>query len=158
DADDLRGEVTELRRKLLEAEAEAAEIQAEQGLLDEAPRLAGAAVRTLSAEEKFWGKALPCAVSKGAAGQAAVPPKISEVREGIDQKTAIAAWKTALNRNMEFQAEIAKAKELFGGPAGEAGAAGGLSAGLIGLGALTVLGGVILAAHEVRDRLRWRLR
>ncbi len=160
---DLRREVSELNLKLLEAEAQAAEIKEEQRLLDEEPLRSGDAdARPMAAAKGFWETALPRgAFDEGAeSAPVAVLAAMDAVRASIeqDEKAAIDAWKSAMERDLELQARIFAAEELVGGPASTGGLGGWLSPSLIALGALSVLGGVILTAHEVRDRLRWRLR
>jgi hypothetical protein len=158
----LRREVSDLSLELLRAEAEAAELKDEERLLTAAPRPGGEAdARPLSADEALWKEAVDKAVlHRGSAAQPAALEGLATQRKSIeeDQKTAIAAWSSAMERSLAFQDEISKAEALVGWSWNAAGPPVGVSLGLIALGTLAVLGGLVFTVHEMRDGLRWRLR
>lgn len=160
-ADGLRGEITDLKLQLIEAEATAAEIKDEQRLLGGDSRRGGdAGARALSAKTAFWEEVLPWA----APGKASAGPPIELVDDDVEKavmntkKRAIEACKAALQHDMDFRAAAARTDELLGDPAGKAVSSGPIDGSLIALGTMAVLGGLILTVHESRDRLRWRLR
>ena len=158
----LRREFSDLSFEVLRAEAEAAELKDEQRLLTTAiPQSGEADARPLSADEALWKEAVDKAVlHRGSAAQPAALEGLATQRKSIeeDQKTAIAAWSSAMERSLAFQDEISKAEALVGWSWNAAGPPVGVSLGLIALGTLAVLGGLIFTFHEIRDGLRWRLR
>ena len=111
--DDLRREVAELGLKLLDAQAQVAEIKEEQRLLDEKPlQGSDAEAKPMTAAKDFWEKALiPQAFKEGAE---APPLKVQETMDAVqktideDRKKAIEAWKAAKQRELAFQAQAAE--------------------------------------------------
>ncbi len=161
--DDLRREVADLGLKLLDAQAQVAEIKEEQRLLDEKPlQGSDAEAKPMAASKGFWTSALiPQAFKEGAeAPSLKVQETMDAVQKTIDEdrKKAFEAWKAAKQRELAFLAQAAETQELMGGASGVRALAGAFSPHLLLLGLLAVLGGLFLTAHEIRDRLRWRLR
>ena len=158
----LRREVSELTLDVLRAEATAAELQEEERLLAPALQRNGEAEReALVGREGPLGRDDPQEDRRGGAAQTpTAQEELETVRNAIakDETEAVAAWKKAMEKVLAFQDEIDAAERLVGWSWKGKKPGGDLSLDLIAEGILAVLGGLMLTVHELRDRLRWRLR
>ena len=160
---DLRREVRDLRLKLLENESQAEELTEEEKLLA-APAPPGGETdgRPLSAKDDLWKQTVMGAAFSDNT-QAGSPPVIEKLRSarelaGAKEKEAVDAWGAATEKRMAFWDEVAQAEAVVGRAWPTEDPEPAFPLGLLALGTLAVLGGLVLAIHEARDRLRWRLR
>ena len=160
---ELRREVSGLALDVLRAEALARELKDEERLLTTAPQAEGEAdSRLLLAPEDLWvqtfGNSTP---GEGLDGRPlAVLEGLATVQKKIDsyRRDSIEAWTQAEEQSLKFREELAEVESQVGWAMGSKPPRIALSADLVGLGAVAVLGGLALLMHERRDRLRWRLR
>ena len=152
---ELRREVAELSLKLLEAEAQAAEIKEEQRLLDEEPLRGGDAdAKPMAAAKGFWETAL---IPRGPSMKAQESSPLAvlaamdavRARSSRTEKVAIEAWKVgdggATSRS---RPRIVEAEELVGGPARSGGSAGRSPRPGRCWGCCPCWGALFLTAHE----------
>jgi hypothetical protein len=141
---------------LLRAEALAEELKDEETLLAVMPEQGGGAdARPLSAKKELWEQTIG-KMTSGESPGARLAAMLQSARQ--DEASAVAAWRSAAERSLSFDDQVAEAETRVGWSWVDQGPSGNLPAGLIVLGLLAVTGGWLLALHEVRDRLRQRLR
>jgi len=161
----LRREVSEMALGLLKAQAEADELKDEERLLAKAPESDGeddTESRLLMAPDELWIKTF----GKDAAGQVIADrplPVIADLdgaHKKIDgyQRDSIDAWSAAMDLSLDLLEQRAKVEADVGWAMGASPPRNALPGHLIAWGVIAVLGSLALLMHEVRDRLRWRLR
>jgi Double-GTPase 2 len=115
--------------------------------------------RFFRAPENVWVSAFPANLPKDGDSDGVLKNLAAAHREiEKQQKESSKAWTTANQRMLELREQRALTEGMIGWRMGSKSSSGALSFGLIGLGTVAVLGGLVLLAHENRDRLRWRLR
>ena len=157
---ELRQKVKELSLDLLKAEAEAEELTDEEKLLKETPAGADSdRSRRLSAPEDVWDDVFSLDAHK--AGEADVLLRqLEESRLNINKhkKRSEDAWSWVNEQSLDVQAKSAETEDLIGWRMGSKPSGSPISLTMIALGLLALLGGGVMLMHEIRDRLRWRLR
>jgi hypothetical protein len=160
DLSKLRDQVTSLSLELLKAQAEADELKDEERVLTTAPEGTDAiGTRFFRAPEKVWTNAFPTSLPTDGDSDG-VLKNLAGVHREIEkhEKESTKAWTFATQRMLELREKRAETEGMIGWRMGSKSAKGTLLPVLVGLGAVAVLGGLVLLAHENRDRLRWRLR
>ncbi len=159
----LRREISTLGLELLHVQAEGDELKDEERLLTTTPE--GDSQfdsRLLLAPDDLWEKTFPASKPvDGPQGRAAKVLKVlaeNQQKIDADQKTAIDEWTWATEQSLDLREERAQRESQVGWSVDSKVHRGGLTLRLMALGAVAVLGGLVLLMHEVRDRLRWRLR
>ncbi len=115
----------------------------------------------MSAKDNVWDDTIRKRIKKGTEAQwPAMHAELEKLQKAIerDEAESITAWEEAMEKDLAFQDKIDEAEHLVGWPWKGKRPDIEVSWGLIGQGILALLGGVVLMGHEVRDRLRWRLR
>ena len=157
----LRNEVSELSLEMLRTEATAAEIQAEEGLVAPALQRGGEAdAKSLSAANDVWEDISKRINSEEDPRTPTARVQMEKVKDVIekDETKAVAAWKQAMEQDLAFQDEVNSAERLVGWSWKGKPPNVNLSIAVIAQGILAVVGGLVLTLHELRGRLRWRLR
>jgi hypothetical protein len=156
----LEEELKTLSLDLMKAEALGDELKEEDRVLStEQEGAESADTRFFRAPEKVWMKAFPGSLAREGDADRVLEDLARAQREiEKDQKEATRAWTYASDRMLALREKQAETEGIIGWKMGSKPASGAVSAKLIGLGVLAVLGGLLLLAHENRDRLRWRLR
>jgi hypothetical protein len=160
---ELRRTVSGLALELIEAEAEGDELKAEERLLSapaEGDDLNES--RLLLAPEELWNDIFP--ESKpvdGPRGRAsAVLAALAKNQQTIeaDHKIAVEEWSWANEQSFDLREERARVESAIGWSMDAKVHRGALPGSLLPFGAVAVLASLALLFHELRDRLRWRLR
>ncbi len=156
----LEQELVALALDLLRAEALSDELKDEGRVLSTEPPASDATgARLFRAPENVWKNAFPDQGPKDGQGDG-VLEHLAGVQREIDkyQKDATRAWTSASVQILEQRKNRARTEGIIGWRMGSSAPGWGLSAALLGMGVLAVVGGLVLFAHENRDRIRWRLR
>jgi len=155
---ELQEQISDLELKLLRSEAEADELKEEERLLKATPEGAEPIDSPpVKAPEVVWEKLFDVA---GSDDSEEVLKQLELAKNHMKKyrDASINVWKWANEQSLELQRARARTEDDIGRQAGGKEGASALTAELIGGGVLAVLGGLVLLGHEIRDRLRWRLR